>query len=100
MKSTVARASSWNPAAKFIILFNNVEHRARLGRLDVMEAFQEIAIQFHVNHICLLFAVNGRMYDIYVSKLFQKSPDGECGTYLEYSVAADVTRILFIHPEN
>lgn len=81
MKLTIARASSWNPAAKFIILFNNIDYRERLGRWPVVEAFQQIAIQFHVYHICLLFGIDGRTYDIYISKLFRKSATGACGKF-------------------
>lgn len=79
VKNTVSRTSSWNPSAKFIILFNNIYHRQRMGTWQVDAAFQEIALRFHVNHICLLFATSGRSYDIYVSKLFRRSEDGTCG---------------------
>lgn len=80
MRKTVTRASSWNPAAKFIVLFNNVNHRASVGKWDVNKAFQELSIQFHINHICLLFATSGWKYDIYLSRLFQKSKnDSKCG---------------------
>lgn len=86
MKQTVALTSSWNPSAKFIILFNNLEHRRRMGDWDADKAFQEIAIRFHVNHICLLFASGARSYDIYVSRLFLKAADGQCGEYLSFKV--------------
>lgn len=79
MRNTITRASSWNPTAKFIILFNNVGQRKAEGKFVVDKIFQEIAIKFHVNHILLLFAKSASKYDIYVSRLFRRSEvDSKC----------------------
>lgn len=78
MERTVSRASSWNPAAKFIILFHHIEHRTGLGRWTVNETFQEMALRFHINHLCLLLANTARTYTIYVSKLFLRTEDNIC----------------------
>ncbi|XP_055908598.1 uncharacterized protein LOC129943298 [Eupeodes corollae] len=67
----ISRMQSWNPGAKFLILYNHIDDRNR--SLDVAdEIFNLLLHGFYVNTVSLLYAVNNTGYDYYILDNFKK----------------------------
>ncbi|XP_055857300.1 uncharacterized protein LOC129920117 isoform X2 [Episyrphus balteatus] len=67
----ISRMQSWNPGAKFLILYNHLDDRNR-GLEVANEIFDLLLNYFYVNTISLLYAVNNTGYDYYILDNFNR----------------------------
>lgn len=76
MKTIVAKSSSWNPGARFLILFNNPDLR-QMGckGTDIASNIFEIMYKFNAARVVILYATGVKTYDVYVTNPYKDEKD-------------------------
>lgn len=95
MKNFIARAVSFNPGAKYLILFNNPDEPQRMSMgMDI--AFQIFTLmykRFNVANVIILYAIDEKLYNIYYTDPYHNKK--ECGIeifkYMNLTVYSDTT---------
>lgn len=77
MKTIVAKSSSWNPGARFLLLFNN-PHLRQIGcnGTEIASKFFEILYKkYNVARVVILYATGVKTYDVYVTNPYKDEND-------------------------
>lgn len=95
MLQYVSRAASFNPGAKFIILFNNPleQKRNRQHEMDfAFQVFKLMYVRYNAANVILLYATDVEKYSVYVTNPYRNA--NECGSLkpiqLDECVAGEV----------
>lgn len=79
MRNFIARAASFNPGAKYLILYNNPDEpkRKRLGADIAFQIFTLMYKRFNAANVIILYAIDEQLYNIYFTDPFRNKED--CG---------------------
>lgn len=79
MKNIVSKSSSWNPGARFLLLFNNPDLRvdaAGYSGVDIAsEIFELMYYKFNVARVVILYATGVKTYNVYVTNPYKDEKD-------------------------
>lgn len=101
MRDFISRMISWNPGARFLLLFNNPIRRKSEHEV-AMELFSHLQKQYYVHQIALLYATGDVDYSFSVMDYYNNancrtirvSKIGDCKNGLPQPTAAEVKRKL------
>lgn len=80
MKNIVSRAVSFNPGAKYLILYNRPKEADSTSEHTREMAFRMFTMMykiFNAANVVILYAINDRNYNVFITDPYQNSKD--CG---------------------
>lgn len=95
MLQYVSRAASFNPGAKFIILFNSPIERRKSAEHQAEFAFQLFSLmykRYNVANVIFLYATDVEKYSVYVTNPYRNA--NECGSLKPIQLDECVTGVL------
>lgn len=63
MRHYISYSVSWNPGARFLVLYNNVNNRNR-SMETAREIFEEMLYNFYVHHVTVIYATTPTRYSL------------------------------------
>lgn len=79
MRTIVVKSSSWNPGARFLLLYNNPDIRVDAAGYNGTEIaskmFELMYYRFNVARVVILYATGIKTYNVYVTNPYKDEND-------------------------
>lgn len=91
MINVIAKSASWNPGARFILLFNNPDLRVDadgFSGISITSKFFELLYnRFNVGRVLILYASGIKSYKVYITKPYKSEKDCSEIDFTKFEVA-------------